>query len=982
MGENGKVLRLSATLTLIILAFILIVIGWIGNVFAYGTQSGTLLDLRRGSRVTDYMFYQPFADTYTMYFGTQSVTGSGTTGYIPGTSTALPRLQYNASALTFNFVGATLQNEGVNVTVDSDLTGYIAVSGGTGTGNVLTNTTLDGAGTISANVNLTGNVTVNSLEITPIELGYLNNATGEIQAQITTATGSITNHVHTGADGTAQIAHDSITGTGTNSHITLDAHLASSSDPHGATLTQTAATIAGVSAPYIAQTSGTGTDITLAGTTTMSGDVYFPGGIIQSDGDAGFGTTNPNTQVHTYKNTSGTLESKIENPSTGAAARIIHRLSNNASSAGMVYTGSNYSSGGRIFSFFQNDAAGITQFWNAGVKALEFDILGNSTFIGTVTASNFVGNVGIGNIGGIVITSPAEGHKLVFDSSLNVVNATDTAITAWSGITGNPEDNGSVSVSSGAGYIPVSGSDGKLDYGWQKDVIRLTGTTTSPEAGAYGQLYVQSSSGSSGSGNDAYTTLLLRMDNPGTTTFVDSSASAFTITVNGNAIGTSSAKYGPGAGYFDGTGDYITTIDHVDLEPLAADFTVEAWVKTTTGANGQTPFAKPSGAAGNMAPYNVYVNSGKYLLYMSSNGTSWDVVSGGNMGTCTANVWTHLAISRQGSNIRYFKDGTQMGTTTSAATLHNAPYGVWIGGTRDNAGFVSPWTGYVDEFRFSKGISRYNTNFITGPYIGIYTQYSAKYDDPVNGNTVFEILTPGTATTEASYIYNNATTTVWGLGTNTAITSGTASGYYAGWANRPIRVSAVDIASTKKIKENIMPIHIKPEQLGAESKAKPAYIAEKKPAWFTANEVNYTYVGLDTATYVDTAAMESDFAEYIELEWASDLSRNMYIETVQKAQQKYFWGLFDKIQPKSWNPIDDLRMTRRGLVVEEVPDEIKGADGQSIDQMAVVTYQTLVLQELKDSVVDIMQALKDLSAAGTFTTKSIDARLEVMRVAP
>lgn len=979
MENKTNILHTSGKITLAFLAFVLMLIGWIGNVFPYGTQSGTLLDLRRGSRVTDYMFYQPFADTYTMYFGTQSVTGSGTTGYITGSSTALPRLLYNASALTFNFAGATLQNEGVDVTVSSDLSGYIAVTGGTGTGNVLTDTTLAGAGTISANVTLSGNITANSLLITPAELSSVNNATGEIQAQITTATGSITNHVHTGADGTAQIAHDSITGTGTYAHSAIDTHIDNGYDPHGATLTQTAATIAGVSAPYIAQTSGTGTDITLAGTTTMSGDVYFPGGIIQSDGDAGFGTTNPNTQVHTYKNTSGTLESKIENPSTGAAARIIHRLSNNASSAGMVYTGSNYSSGGRIFSFFQNDAAGITQFWNAGVKALEFDILGNSTFIGTVTASNFVGNVGIGNIGGIVITSPAEGHKLVFDSSLNVVNATDTAITAWSGITGNPEDNGSVSVSSGAGYIPVSGSDGKLDYGWQKDVIRLTGTTTSPEAGAYGQLYVQSSG--SGSGGDEYTKLLLHMDNPGTTTFVDSSASAFTITVNGNAIGTSSAKYGSGAGYFDGTGDYITTIDHVDLEPLAADFTVEAWVKTTTGANGQTPFAKPSGAAGSISPYNVYVNGGNYLLYMSSNGTSWDVVSGGNMGTCTANVWTHLAISRQGSNIRYFKDGTQMGTTTSAATLHDAPYGVWIGGARNNAGSLAFWTGYVDEFSFTKGMSRYNTDFIPTFYGYNYTQYAAKYIDPINGNTVFEILTPGTATTEASYIYNNVTTTVWGLGTNTAIT-GTTSGAYAGWSNRPIRVTAVDIASTKKIKENIKPMHMKPEQLEAESKAKPLYIADKKPAWIVANEANYTYVGTETATYVDTAGMESDFAEYIELEWASDLSRNMYIETVQKAQQKYFWGLFDKIQPKSWNPIDDLSVLRKGLVVEEVPDEIKGADGQSIDQMAVVTYQTLVLQDLKDGVVDIMQALKDLANTGTFTTQAINDRLEVMRVAP
>lgn len=967
MENKTNILHTSGKITLAFLAFVLMFVCWIGNVFPYGTQSGTLLDLRRGSRVTDYMFYQPFADTYTMYFGTQSVTGSGTTGYIPGTSTALPRLLYNASALTFNFAGATLQNEGVDVTVSSDLSGYIAVTGGTGTGNVLTNTTLDGTGTVSANVTLSGNITANSLLITPTELSSVNNATGEIQAQITTATGSITNHVHTGADGTTQIAHDSITGTGTYAHSAIDTHIDNGYDPHGGTLTQTAATIAGVSAPYIAQTSGTGTDITLAGTTIMSGDVYFPGGIIQSDGDAGFGTTNPNTQVHTYKSTNGTLESKIENPNTGTAARIIHRLSNNASSAGMVYTGSNYSSGGRIFSFFQNDAAGITQFWNAGVKALEFDILGNSTFIGTVTASNFVGNVGIGNIGGIVITSPAEGHKLVFDSSLNVVNATDTAITAWSGITGNPTDNGSVSVSSGAGYIPVSGSDGKLDYGWQKDVIRLTGTTTSPEAGAYGQLYVQSSVarplGSFGTLTAGSLVSYYRLED---------TADSFGTNTLTNYGGTTfvAGKYGNAAS-FNGTTQYLQTSV---LSSATTNISMFGWVYIPDTSRQGAFFAN-----GYDNGYTVGIGG----TDISNNGNDLILVLGAveviDTNTTIGTGWHHVGATRDGTTWRCYIDSVQC--TTTSTTSPATPTTAFLISAHAGGYFYND---KVDDVVFynkclSAGeiIELYNN---TGN-VPFYTQYAAKYIDPINGNTVFEILTPGTATTEASYIYNNVTTTVWGLGTNTAITSGTASGYYAGWTNRPIRVSAIDIASTKKIKENIKPIHIKPGRLEAESKAKPVYIAEGKPAWFTANEVNYTYVGSDTATYADTAAMESDYASYIELEWASDLNQNVYIEAVQRAQQKYFWGLFDKIQPKSWNPIDDLRMTRKGLVVEEVPDEIKGADGQSIDQMAVVTYQTLVLQELKDGVVDIMQALKDLANTGTFTTKSIDARLEVMRVA-
>lgn len=903
-----KSLIIATGITLTLFGIIL----YIGTLYGqYNPGTGTQYppkNLGQGSRDFGYFFHEVgTAATYTEYFGTQSVTGSGTAGRIAGTSSALPHIEYNyvGGTPTFNFVGGTLQNEGVDVTVSSDLTGYIAVTGGTGTGNVLTNTTLDGTGTISANVSLSGNITANSLEITPTELSYINNASSEIQAQITTATGSITNHTHTGSDGTAQIAHDSVTGTGTNSHTTIDAFITSKAQSSG--LASLDANSLVVENPASGTTTSTASSIPISDGSGKIADDWLNSTVTLLGQNIELGTE-----------TTGTTDNVSE---------------------------------GSTNLYYQDSRV------NAAVGSLTFNTLAD-----------------------VVITSPAENHKISYSGG-NWVNATDTAIVDWSGITGIPTENGSVSTTSGAGYIPVAGSDGKLDYGWSKDVLRLPGTTTSPEAGAYGQLYVQSSSSSSSSGSgDAYTKLLLRMNNPGTTTFVDSSASAFTITVNGNAIGTSSAKYGSGAGYFDGTGDYITTIDHVDLEPLAADFTVEAWVKTTTGANGQTPFAKPSGAAGSMATYSVYVDGGNYLLYMSSNGTSWDVVSGGNMGACTANVWTHLAISRQGSNIRYFKDGTQMGTTTSAATLHDAPYGVWIGGTRDNSGFVNPWTGYVDEFCFTKDSSRYNTNFIPSFYGNKNTQYSAKYDDPINGNTVFEILTPGTATTEASYIYCNATTTVFGLGTNTAIT-GTSTAY-SGWFDGAVRATAFNVASSEKIKDNLKKIKIV-DTAEAENTAKSGYVNSNKPAWIAANEVNYTYVGTDSASYVDTAAMNTAYDNYIETEWASDLNQPVYIKNVEKEYEKGFWQKFNLVQPKSWSPKGDPSVVRKGFVAEEMPDEVKGQDKQSIDPMALIAYISLVVQELKDASLLNFKAIEELLTTGTITSgKLIKDRIEVLETVP
>ncbi|KXK27993.1 MAG: hypothetical protein UZ01_02847 [Candidatus Brocadia sinica] len=80
---------------------------------------------------------------------------------------------------------------------------------------------------------------------------------------------------------------------------------------------------------------------------------------------------------------------------------------------------------------------------------------------------------------------------------------------------------------------------------------------------------------------EPYTYLSLHANNPGSSTFTDSSNYNTVITAGGNTIGTITAKNGSGSAWFDGTGDYLSCADN-DRWQWGTNATVAAWVNITT----------------------------------------------------------------------------------------------------------------------------------------------------------------------------------------------------------------------------------------------------------------------------------------------------------------------------------------------------------------------------------------------------------------
>lgn len=205
----------------------------------------------------------------------------------------------------------------------------------------------------------------------------------------------------------------------------------------------------------------------------------------------------------------------------------------------------------------------------------------------------------------------------------------------------------------------------------------------------------------------ANVSLLLHMNGSnGSTTFTDNSSNAHTITVFGNAqISTSDPKFGTGALTLDGTGDYLRTPANAGFAFGTGDFTVECWCYATVISDNDGLFTFGG------------TTSGLFLALYQGTWTLGTAGSGGTgMGSASTdlNTWRHVAVTRSGTSLRLFINGVQRGSTlTSSANLsdNQLKIGYYFSET---FGFV----GKVDEFRVTKGVARYVSNFTppTAPF--------------------------------------------------------------------------------------------------------------------------------------------------------------------------------------------------------------------------------------------------------------------------
>jgi hypothetical protein len=205
------------------------------------------------------------------------------------------------------------------------------------------------------------------------------------------------------------------------------------------------------------------------------------------------------------------------------------------------------------------------------------------------------------------------------------------------------------------------------------------------------------------------TSLLLLGSNAG---IYDATAKNDIITVGNAQVSSTQIKYGTGAMYFDGTGDYINCGYSPQFDFGTGDFTVECWVYTTSYATAQGLFesrVKADVVEANRLIISILVTSGYPQLYNASNDVA--VIS---TIAIPLNTWTHVACTRNSGTARVFVNG-QVGATNASFTtnflVNKLVIGAWIqvsGGGVYNRNFIN---GYIDDYRITKGIARYTAAF-------------------------------------------------------------------------------------------------------------------------------------------------------------------------------------------------------------------------------------------------------------------------------
>ena len=375
-------------------------------------------------------------------------------------------------------------------------------------------------------------------------------------------------------------------------------------------------------------------------------------------------------------------------------------------------TGTNFSAGATI-KFIGSDATELTASTSTFINNATYDaVIARNSFVNskepydikyisttgtTATLDNYINvdtsptwNTSSGSLGTIDHTELAGGYTL---TALSATDA-DGDTVAYSQPSGSLPTNLTLNTSNGSWSGTVPGIVNTTTYNFTgrvtaggKTTDRSFAITQEGELNHYGTQYAFSFNGD--------------IDNAGSNTSTFVSAGSF------NANATGQTKFNAKSAHFPNTGYSSFKIpNHADIRFGSGNFTIEGWLYLVDDSSNVSlsarVFQMGENASDGMAliyNYNTeFLFGNTHSAVVSDNSSNWR----GN--------WRYFTVTRDGSNIRLFKDGTIVNSATSGLNsidntgdLYFGVYPANLTDTRTNM--------YLSEWQFTKGIAKYTSNF-------------------------------------------------------------------------------------------------------------------------------------------------------------------------------------------------------------------------------------------------------------------------------
>ena len=197
--------------------------------------------------------------------------------------------------------------------------------------------------------------------------------------------------------------------------------------------------------------------------------------------------------------------------------------------------------------------------------------------------------------------------------------------------------------------------------------------------------------------------LMLHFDGADTATTTIDAATNKAVTFVGTAqLDTAEKKFGTASLLLDGNSDYITLADSADWDFGAGDFTIDFWFRFNADS---ACVICDNGAWVYSTGFNVEIANDLIYVWLNANSYSFTFAP-------SEATWYHIAVSRNGTDLKAFVDGTQVGETATSSDDITSAYTLTIGSLTDSYRL----NGWLDDFRIVKGTALWTANF-TAPTV-------------------------------------------------------------------------------------------------------------------------------------------------------------------------------------------------------------------------------------------------------------------------